>query len=71
MALFQPYGRIKDLRMLTNDTGKFKGAAFMEFESELAAKAAHALNDYELQGRHIAVTTADPNRPEPKHLVYC
>ncbi|BGP27978.1 Splicing factor [Rhodotorula toruloides] len=57
--LFEPYGAIKDVRMPTDDKGLAKSFAFVEFEEEVSARAALALNNHELRKRHISVTIAE------------
>jgi RNA recognition motif-containing protein len=54
--VFQPYGNIKSLRLLTN-----KGFGFVEYEtSEEAQKAIENLNGKELKGRPMRVEVAKP-----------
>ncbi|TFK40639.1 hypothetical protein BDQ12DRAFT_601697 [Crucibulum laeve] len=58
--LFSTYGKVKEVRMATEDNGHAKGYAFIEYEEEKDAQAALAANNYELKKRRIAVTLADP-----------
>ncbi|KAI8922464.1 hypothetical protein DFJ77DRAFT_25877 [Powellomyces hirtus] len=60
-ALFKEYGAVKDVRMMHNRDGQTKGTAFVEFETEDAAKKALALNGTQVDGRVIVVTVPDPN----------
>ncbi|BGP66332.1 Splicing factor [Rhodotorula toruloides] len=64
--LFEPYGAIKDVRVPTDDKGLAKGFAFVEFEEEVSARAALALNNHELRKRHISVTIAEQVGPPEK-----
>ncbi|KAL7416070.1 hypothetical protein BDY24DRAFT_439291 [Mrakia frigida] len=71
VKLFKPYGIIKDIRMTLDADGNTRGAAFVEFEEESSAKAALALNSFELKKRRIAVTLPDSrghNGGGPKKL---
>jgi RNA recognition motif-containing protein len=53
---FQPYGEIKDLKLLQT-----KGFGFVEYESsESAQKALEELNGKELKGRNMRVEMAKP-----------
>ncbi len=53
---FEPYGSIKNLRLLTN-----KGFGFVEYETlEEAQKAIENLNGKELKGRPMRVELAKP-----------
>ncbi|KAI8978842.1 RNA-binding protein Prp24 [Trametes punicea] len=64
--LFKTYGTVKDVRMIVDDKGRFKGFAFVEFEDEQEARAALAANNHELKRRRMAVTLAD-SRVRPKN----
>ncbi|CDO70855.1 hypothetical protein BN946_scf184801.g48 [Trametes cinnabarina] len=64
--LFKTYGTVKDVRMILDDKGRFKGFAFVEFETEQEARAALAANNHELKKRRMAVTLAD-SRVRPKN----
>ncbi|TFK73607.1 hypothetical protein BDN72DRAFT_761449 [Pluteus cervinus] len=57
--LFKTYGEVKEVRMTTDNSGKSKGFAFVEFTDEQTAQAALAANNYELKNRRIAVTLSD------------
>ncbi|KAI0820419.1 RNA-binding protein Prp24 [Trametes gibbosa] len=65
-TLFKTYGTVKDVRMITDDKGRFKGFAFVEFASEQEARAALSANNHELKKRHMAVTLSD-SRVRPKN----
>lgn len=72
VKLFQQYGILRNVRMINaKNDGTFVGTAFVEFESETSARAAHALNDYKIEEKHISVTTADFSyskaKPTPSH----
>ncbi|GAA5937957.1 U6 snRNP complex subunit PRP24 [Sporobolomyces koalae] len=56
--VFEPYGALKGIRIVTDDKGDCKGFAFVEYEDEASAQAALALNNHELRKRRMAVTIA-------------
>ncbi|GAA5883487.1 hypothetical protein JCM16303_003825 [Sporobolomyces ruberrimus] len=56
--VFEPYGALKGIRLVTDDKGECKGFAFVEFEEEASAQAALVLNNHELRKRRMAVTIA-------------
>jgi RNA recognition motif-containing protein len=60
--LFQQYGEIASLKLIRDrDTGVSKGYAFVEMTNDdEAQKAIDALNEYELEGRALAVNEARP-----------
>jgi RNA recognition motif-containing protein len=60
--LFQQYGEIASLKLIKDrDTGMSKGYAFVEMANdEEAQKAIDALNEFELEGRNLAVNEARP-----------
>ncbi|KAF9013425.1 hypothetical protein BDQ17DRAFT_1386973 [Cyathus striatus] len=67
--VFTTYGKLKEVRMATDEAGHSKGYAFVEFEEgrlQQDAQAALAANNHELKKRRIAVTLADP-RVRSKH----
>lgn len=57
--VFETYGPIKEIRLAEDKSGQPKGFAFIDFESEMDARAALAANNYELKNRRIAVTFTD------------
>lgn len=57
--LFETYGPIKEIRLAEDKSGQPKGFAFIDFESEMDARAALAANNHELKNRRIAVTFTD------------
>ncbi|KAJ7067860.1 hypothetical protein C8F01DRAFT_1078564 [Mycena amicta] len=73
--LFKPYGKVKEIRLATDNNKQCKGFAFVEFEDQArffsaSAHAALEANNLELKSRRIAVTLADSrvrskNRTEP------
>ncbi|KIK69665.1 hypothetical protein GYMLUDRAFT_212399 [Collybiopsis luxurians FD-317 M1] len=65
VKLFSKFGPLKDVRMATDNDGKFRGFAFVEFENESDARTALDANNQELKGRRMAVTIAD-SRAKPK-----
>jgi len=58
--LFAQYGTVRSARVITDrDSGKSKGFAFVEMDSDSEAKAAiDALNGSELDGRAMTVNEA-------------
>src|SRR5262249_23861598 len=62
--LFAEVGQVESATIVTDrDTGRSRGFAFVESESEAANKAIAKFNGYELNGRTINVNEARP-RPE-------
>src|SRR5229473_5064796 len=63
-SLFSQVGSIKDVFLPTDrESGRPRGFAFVEFESEEdAAKAIEKFNGYELSGRALRVNAAE-DRP--------
>ena len=60
--LFSQHGEIASLKLIRDrDTGVSKGYAFVEMTNDdEAQKAIDALNEYELEGRALAVNEARP-----------
>ncbi len=60
--LFQQHGEIASLKLIRDrDTGVSKGYAFVEMPNDdEAQKAIDALNEFELEGRNLAVNEARP-----------
>ena len=60
--LFAQHGEIASLKLIKDrDTGVSKGYAFVEMPNDdEAQKAIDALNEYELEGRALAVNEARP-----------
>ena len=63
-ALFAEYGEIESVNVITDrDTGRPKGFAFVEMDTEEAAQAAiSALNGKSVDDREIKVDKANPPR---------
>ncbi len=63
--LFAPHGQIVDLRLIIDrDSGRSKGIAFVEYDSEESAqKAIEALNGHEINERALVVNIARPRQP--------
>ncbi len=62
--LFSEVGAVESATIVTDrDTGRSRGFAFIEMDSEAAAKAIEKFNGVELNGREINVNEARP-RPE-------
>ncbi|KAJ3027613.1 UNVERIFIED_CONTAM: Splicing factor [Siphonaria sp. JEL0065] len=60
-GLFAKYGKIKDIRLLLDQSGVPRGIAFVEFEDEESAKSALQVNGTEIDGKFISVARSDPN----------
>ncbi|GAA5897738.1 hypothetical protein JCM5296_000867 [Sporobolomyces johnsonii] len=58
--VFEPFGALKGIRLVTDEKGDCKGFAFVEYEDEASAQAALSLNNHELRKRRMAVTIAQP-----------
>lgn len=55
--LFERYGSVATVVVMTDDTGRPKGFGFVNMESSVAgAKAVEELDGHELQGRSITVS---------------
>ena len=63
-ALFAEYGEIESVNLITDrDTGRPKGFAFVEMDTDEAAQAAiSALNGKQVDDREIKVDKANPPR---------
>jgi RNA recognition motif-containing protein len=64
-ALFEPFGAIASIRVITDKfTGRSKGFAFIEFETdEDAQKAIEGTNGHDMDGRALVVNEARPEKP--------
>jgi RNA recognition motif-containing protein len=62
MQLFEPHGAVTSVQVIMDrDTGRSKGFAFVEMESDQAAQAAiAALNGQQVGGRALTVNEARP-----------
>lgn len=60
-----PHGTIVSLKLITDrETGRSRGIAFVELETEAMAEAViAALNETDLEGRAIRVNVAQPKAP--------
>ncbi|XP_055547110.1 squamous cell carcinoma antigen recognized by T-cells 3 [Wyeomyia smithii] len=65
--LFEPYGKLRDVRVVYYRSGKSKGLAYVEYESEAAAKnAVLKMDQYEMSGFTLSVAlSAPPPRGNP------
>ncbi|XP_058825092.1 squamous cell carcinoma antigen recognized by T-cells 3 [Topomyia yanbarensis] len=65
--LFEPYGKLRDVRVVYYRSGKSKGLAYVEYESEAAAKnAVLNMDQYEMNGFTLTVAlSAPPPRGNP------
>src|SRR5438445_12920111 len=68
--LFEPYGAVDTIRMMTDrETGRSRGFGFVEMpDSHAAASAIDALNGAPFAGRALTVNEARPREPrrEPR-----
>jgi RNA recognition motif-containing protein len=68
--LFEPYGTIETVRIMTDrETGRSRGFGFVEMPDNRAAQSAiDALNGVSLAGRTLTVNEARPREPrrEPR-----
>jgi RNA recognition motif-containing protein len=63
-SLFSQAGEVESATIITDrDTGRSRGFAFIEMDSDAGQKAIQQFNGYELNGRAINVNEARP-RPE-------
>jgi RNA recognition motif-containing protein len=62
---FSQYGTVQSAQVITDrDTGRSKGFAFVEMDTEAQAQAAiQGLNDQEHDGRRLTVNEAKPREP--------
>ena len=62
---FSQYGTVQSAQVITDrDTGRSKGFAFVEMDTEAEALAAiQGLNDHEFDGRRLTVNEAKPREP--------
>jgi len=61
--IFASCGAVSEISWLTHaDTGRFKGAGFLTFESSSAAAAAVALNGNDCEGRPMKIELAAPRK---------
>jgi RNA recognition motif-containing protein len=65
IKMFEPHGTVESVQIITDrDTGRSKGFAFVEMQTEQQAQAAiAALNGQDAGGRPLTVNEARP-RPE-------
>jgi cold-inducible RNA-binding protein len=65
--LFGRCGQVESVQIVRDmATGRPRGFAFVEMATdEAAAQASSELNDYQLQGRNLAVNEARPKAPRP------
>jgi len=63
--LFEPYGTVETVRMMTDrDTGRSRGFGFVEMPDSRAAESAiDALNGTPVAGRALTVNEARPREP--------
>lgn len=67
-ALFQPFGQIGRIHMVTDrETGRARGFAFVEMPNDAeAGKAIAALDGKEFGGRNLKVNEARPKAERPR-----
>lgn len=59
--IFEKYGSLKSVRIVTRPTGQPKGFAYVEFEESVAATRALEADGHKLKGRKIKVLISDPS----------
>ncbi|NQY41865.1 MAG: RNA-binding protein [Legionellales bacterium] len=60
---FKQFGNIKEINLIHDrETGRSKGFAFIEFDSQVSAEAALKSNNQELLGRNMRVNIAEDRR---------
>ena len=66
-ALFEPHGTVEGFRMPSNDAGKVRGIAFVDYSTPLEAqKAVAELNGAAYGGKSLKVTIANKGSNAPK-----
>jgi RNA recognition motif-containing protein len=62
---FSQFGTVQSAQVITDrDTGRSKGFAFVEMDTDAQAQAAiQGLNDQEHEGRRLTVNEAKPREP--------
>ncbi|MBD3279631.1 MAG: RNA-binding protein [Candidatus Pacebacteria bacterium] len=61
--LCEPFGEVTYLKLITDENGRSRGFAFVEFATEEAAQKALELNEQEVDGRALSVSVARPRKP--------
>lgn len=65
--LFEKYGKVKQIRLVTNRAGKPKGFGYVELEDETGASAAIvALDGSQVGDRQISVAVSNPPSRKPR-----
>ena len=69
-SLFEQFGKVSSAKIITDrDTGRSRGFAFVEMESdEEANKAMKELNNKDINGRTMSVTVAREKSPDKKRF---
>jgi hypothetical protein len=67
MDKFEPYGKLKHIKVLRNQDKSCKGLAFVEFERKEDATKALKENGSRYEGRRIGVEYARPHKPHNKY----
>ncbi len=64
-GLFEPFGSVVSIRIINDKfTGRSKGFAFVEYESDDdALKAIEGVNGKDMEGRALVVNEARPEKP--------
>lgn len=69
--LTKQFGVVTDVRVVLDKTGKSKGYAYVDFETEEAAQAALKLHETQLNGRTLKVTiSCPPDKKQRQALRY-
>lgn len=61
-SIFEKYGQLKDVRVVTYRNGHSKGCAYVEFADEIAARAGLAADGLLVKAKNIKVAISDPTR---------
>ncbi|KAI9295269.1 hypothetical protein K502DRAFT_324412 [Neoconidiobolus thromboides FSU 785] len=66
LNLFKQFGAIKDINMIKDFNGLFKGICFVHFDEEEFSNQALSLNSTIIEGHPITVSIADPTQGKNK-----
>ncbi|XP_050725167.1 squamous cell carcinoma antigen recognized by T-cells 3-like [Eriocheir sinensis] len=69
-AVFEPYGPVKDIRLVTYRNGHSKGLCYLDYhDADTAAKAVEAMNGSELEDKIITVQISNPSAKKSSESV--
>ena len=60
--IFEKYGQLKDVRIVTYRNGHSKGCAYIEYDDEVSARSGLAADGLLVKGKNIRVAISDPKR---------